>query len=150
MRAGRDAVRLAASHQGREDRGVHPRIQVFAVEDRGDAAHDATARIALDRLAGERLPDIGRVALLQALRELDDGVGARAARDGAVDRVDARVRLVERAEEVSSAFDSDPEVHHDTGIGGAAVGPGYVTRRCSGRLCGLARSLTRVTVQRPL
>ena len=39
-----------------------------AREHRRDAAHHVAARVALHRLAGERLPDVGRVVVLQALR----------------------------------------------------------------------------------
>jgi hypothetical protein len=79
--------------------GFHPRAQVLAVEDRLDAADHAAARIALNRLAVERLPDVRWVAVLQALRELDDRVRAGAAGNGGVDGVDARVRRTERGEE---------------------------------------------------
>ena len=103
MRARRDPVGLAAAHQRAQDHGVHRRGQTLAVEDRRDAADLAAARVALDRLSGERLPDVRRVTVLQALRELDDRVRAGAARDRAVDSVDTRVRLAERGEEACRA-----------------------------------------------
>ena len=89
--AGWDAVGAAVVHERLEDRGVHRRLQTFAREDRRDAADEAAAGIALDRLAGERLPDIGRVVALEPFRELDDRVGAGAAGDRAVNCGDARV-----------------------------------------------------------
>ena len=78
---------------------MHPRAQILALEDRRDAADHAAARVALHRLAGERLPDVGRVVVLQPLGELDDRLRAGAAGDRAVDGVDARVGLPERGEE---------------------------------------------------
>ncbi len=91
MSTGGNAVGLAVVHERREDRGVHRRAEMLAREDRRDAADHAAAGVALDRLTRERLPNIGRVVALESLRQLDNGVGAGAARDRGVDRLDTRV-----------------------------------------------------------
>lgn len=99
MRTGRDPVRSPVAHDRPQDRGVHPRAQILALEDRRDAADHPAARVELHRLAGERLPHVRRVVVVQTLRELDDGLRAGAAGNRAVDRVDGRVGLPERGEE---------------------------------------------------
>ena len=99
MRSRRHPVGLSVGHQRVKDGGVHLRSQVLTREDRGDAADHAVARVGLERFAGERLPDVGRVVPLQPLCQRDDRVGAGAATDSAVDRVHARIRVTEGGEQ---------------------------------------------------
>jgi hypothetical protein len=69
------------------------------VEDRADVTDGATLGVTLNRLAGEGLPDVGRVTPLQPLGQRHDGLGTGAAGDRGIDRLDARVRLAEGRQE---------------------------------------------------
>ena len=87
----------------------------LAVEDRRDAADHAAARVALDRLAGERLPDVGRVAVPAAASRARRSRWSRrrpatAPLTASTPGFDAR----NAANRASRAAASDPEVHHDT------------------------------------